>query len=343
MVRIKIYYNAKFLLRIVLVTEYCILIGSIFALFLGAERLVAGSCQIAFRFNIPSAIVGLTIVAFGTSTPEICAAISAQFSDAIEGGNIAIGNVLGSNICNIGLILGVNTIIVGVPVARAFITREMPIMLGVCLVLLVFIYDDVLTLIEGLILLACFLFYTYMLIQVARKHRNEVAIEEIDVDKNTPVYQSILFIVAGSLLLAVGGYFIVSSSKAVCESLGLDKKVVGLLFVAFGTSCPELAASIVASLKKESDILVGNIVGSNILNILVVCGVTPMLKPISITNHSLITFDFVVMFVFAFLLLMFSIHKSYIGRWKGMILLILCMTYYINISFPNAFSFLKEL
>lgn len=251
-------------------------------LYFGAEWLVKGSSSLARTFGISPVVIGLTVVAFGTSAPELVVSLIAS-----TGGKsmIAVGNVVGSNICNIALVLGLSALmrpIVGNP---SVVRRDIPIMLGISLALLALTMDDVLSRIEGVGLFLGIIAYTLFNYRTAKKDkaaRLEIESEVEDLDPTESRVRMAAFVVAGIAGVVGGADLVVDSAEAIMKALGVSEKFIGLTVVAFGTSLPELATSVVAAMRGELDISIGNLVGSNVFNIMSVLGAAAMVRPIPI-------------------------------------------------------------
>ena len=242
----------------------------------GADRFVEGASGIANKFGIPQLVIGLTIVAMGTSAPETAVSITA----AVKGNaDIAIGNVVGSNILNILIILGISSVITSIAVAKTTIRYEIPIMLTVTFLLLGLGYTGGnVNIWEGIILLICFALYLfYMFVMVKR---GEMVSEEIE-ETDKSVFKLILMAVVGLALIVIGSDFTVDAATAIAKTLGMSEKFIGLTIVALGTSLPELFTSVIAAKKGKADIAIGNIVGSNIFNILFVIGTSALIIPVA--------------------------------------------------------------
>jgi len=286
----------------------------------GADWLVDGASAIARRFHIPEIIIGLTIVACGTSAPEAAVSIS-----SVIGGSagVGIGNILGSNIANIFLILGVSALIANLYVQKNTILYEIPFV-GFISVLLMFMgwqYGTVSRL-GALILCALFvLFFVYLYI-VAKNQKND---EEKPEDM--PSWKMIVFVVVGIAALVVGAKITVISAVNIARALSISERVIGLTVIAFGTSLPELVTCIVATIKRRSDIVIGNIVGSNIFNILFVLGVTGLIQPIPFENAFIL--DSALGIVATVLLFIFVFHDKKLTKWKGAVFLALYIAYVI--------------
>ena len=287
-------------------------------LYYGAEFLVKGGVSIALKFKITPLVIGLTLVAFATSAPELAVSIDASLKGQ---GDVAMGNVVGSNICNIALILGLSALIAPLPVNRKILKLDMPLMLAATAVLILFVLlNHGVNRWQGAVLFAGVVFYTVWSIYSSRKEGvseddggDEVEIKEV----NTLL--SIGLVIAGLLTLVFGARFFVGCATFIARQLEVPEAVIALTVVAFGTSLPELATSVVAALKGEQDIAIGNVVGSNIFNILCIMGIAPMIKPVAARGIS--TIDMLVMAVVALLLLVMMLFGKKINRAEGALFL----------------------
>ena len=288
-------------------------------LYVGAEGLVRGSASLALRFGLTKLAVGLTIVAFGTSSPELVVSVKA----ALDGnGAISLGNVIGSDICNIALILGLSALVRPLKVNAQVVRIQIPIMIGATFALALMLLDGRLQRLEGLGLFGGIIVYTWFSIYLARKEASKSLKGELD-----PTFQirarktwlDGLFILTGLAALVVGGGLFISGAVSLAETLGVNQAVIGLTIVAAGTSIPELATSLVASIRKEGDIAVGNVVGSNIFNIFGILGIAALLRPIEMGGIQ--TADLIVMIVVAILILPMARTGFTLTRWEGTILL----------------------
>ncbi len=256
------------------------------ALYFGASWLVSGASGIASLYGIPPLVIGLTIVAFGTSFPELLVSVTA----AIKGmSDIAIGNVIGSNILNIALILGLSAIITPLRIQLRSIIAESPIMIGSAVLLLILSLDNVINRIDGALLftgLIAFVLFSYRFEKYESDRipgtEKDKYIKSVKTDKSIVILISL--IVVGLVGLTVGAQILVGASVIIAKYFGLSEKFIGLTIVAFGTSLPELATSFIAAIRKEVGISVGNIIGSNIFNILAILGLSSMINPIPIAN-----------------------------------------------------------
>lgn len=313
-------------------TYIILLIGFLF-LIKGADFFVEGSSSIAKKFKIPSLIIGLTIVAFGTSAPEAAVSMTA----AIRGQNeMAIANVVGSNIFNILFVVGVTAMIKPIYVQKSTILKEFPFLLLSSIVLAILAYDvwfqgyneNILTRADGLIFLALFIIFIYYLIDMAINSNDETSEENYKV---MPLSKSILLSIGGLLGIIIGGNFVVKSASDIAMSLGMSENLVGLTIVAIGTSLPELATSIVAAKKGESDIAIGNAVGSNIFNILFVLGVSSCISNVPVQVEAFT--DMFVMIVSTIIVYVLAISNRKINKVEGIIISLLYIAYFIFIIY----------
>ncbi len=308
------------------------IIGGSIGLFIGAEGLVRGASSLAIRLGISPLVVGLTVVAFATSSPELVVSIKA----AIEGNpGIVVGNVVGSNICNIALILGVAAMISPMSVKSQVIKREIPIMIIVSVILLFILLDDTITRVEGIFLVIGIITYIILGYKYSIKEKdNKEVIKEFEeiIPKSTyKIWQSLIFMVVGLGLLVFGSNLFVDGAVAIAEKFGVSQAVIGLTIVALGTSLPELTTSIVASFKNENDIAIGNAVGSNVFNILSILGISSLIRPIADTGITIV--DLSIMMFFTILILPLSRSKFTLRRWEGTLLFcgyIAYMIYLVN-------------
>ena len=288
-------------------------------LFIGAEGLIRGSSSLAIKIGITPLVVGLTVVAFGTGTPELVVSLKAAI---IGNSSISIGNVVGSNIANIALVLGFSAIIRPLDVNANVIRREIPIMIGVSILLILLLLDGQLDLFDGLIFVLGIVIYTIVNIRMARKEKNIEVKNEFKegLKPRFGITASIILILVGLGLLVLGANFFVNGAIAIAKAIGVSDAVIGLTIVAFGTSLPELITATVASYKKESDIAVGNVVGSNIFNILGILGITALITSVSVGDLNY--FDFGIMLFTAIILLPLSKTGFKISRLEGAFLVV---------------------
>ena len=284
----------------------------------GADYFVDGAAGVATKFGIPQLVVGLTIVAMGTSAPEAAVSITGAMNGAAD---ISVGNVVGSNILNILIILGITGVITSVAVQKSTLFVEMPFMLAITAVLIVLgLTGNEITFVEGIIFWALFIVYLIYLYILAKKGTEEEASED------RPVWKLLLFIVLGGAVVVWGANISVNAATAIATAIGISEKFIGLTIVALGTSLPELVASVTAARKGNADIAIGNIVGSNIFNILFVLGTSALIIPIPYQASFL--FDGLVAVGAGVLLWLVTIRKKALGRIGGIIML-LCYGAYL--------------
>lgn len=293
------------------------IIGGFVILTVGAESLVRGASKIALRLGLSPLIIGLTIVAFGTSAPELAVSIKS----AVAGNSgIALGNVIGSNIANIGLILGITALIRPIKIESQMVKRDIPIMIAASLLFWGLLLDGGLSFVDGVILSTLLITYLSFSYFTADKQISE----EVAAD-NQSQWLSIVFIIIGISMLVGGGILFVDGAVALAQSFGISEIIIGLTIVAIGTSMPELVTSVVAALKGQSDIAIGNVVGSNLFNILGILGVTAVIHPI--IGNDINPLDWLVMIGLAALLLPFAYSGLRIGRREGSILVLGYLAY----------------
>jgi cation:H+ antiporter len=291
-------------------------------LVVGAELLVRGSVTLARRLGVSSLLIGLTLVGFGTSTPELVASVTG----ALKGSpGIAVGNVVGSNICNVLLILGASALIYPLATTRQAFKRDGPMLLGVSLLFLAITWYGWLSRPVGAIfiaLLAAYIVYTYRTEKVdpnASGALHSAEAEQVPaLSLSWPL--ATLLAVAGIGVLVAGAYLLVDGAIQIARGYGISETIIGLTVVAIGTSLPELATSVVAAMRKEADVAIGNVVGSNIYNILGILGVTALVQPIAMPPE-IMAFDIWVMLAAAVLLVVFALSGLRINRWEGGLLL----------------------
>lgn len=295
------------------------LVGGLVTLFIGAEGLIRGSSNLAIKIGITPLVVGLTVVAFGTSTPELVVSLKAAL---LGNSSISLGNVVGSNIANIALILGVAAIIKPLDVHANVIMREIPIMIVITVLFLFLLIDGELGFIDGLIFVIGLVIYLIVNVLLARKEKNPEVDSEFKegLKSKLGIPVSIVLMVAGLGLLILGANLFVQSAVAIAKMFNVSDAIIGLTIVAIGTSLPELITSIVASYKKEADIAIGNVVGSNIFNILGILGITALIIPISSVGLGYV--DLGVMLFTAIILFPLSRTGFSISRFEGAILLV---------------------
>jgi len=301
---------------------YGFLIGGLVLLYYGAEWLVDASAKLALRLGVKPIMVGLTIVAFGTSAPELVVSVRS----AIDGvGGISVGNVVGSNICNVALILGISALICPMIVSKQLFKFDIPVCLFASGLLWFFLKDGLMEVWEGVVLLIFFAGYIGWCVANAKKTGDAGVDVEDGSGKQSSMTRNIGFIVAGLALLVGGASLLVEGAKVIAKSWGVSEAVIGLTIVAIGTSLPELATSLVAAVKKHNDIAIGNIVGSNIFNILCILGVVGVMGPAK-ANGILIR-DILIVIALAAALFIPLITRRVMSRWTGAALFVTYVVY----------------
>jgi len=306
-----------------MVQVYLLLFAGLALLFVSGKFLVDSSVAISRRLRIPRMIIGLTVVAFGTSAPELLVSLQAAFSGFPE---IAMGNVVGSNISNILLVLAITALIFPIPVPKSSVKRDWPIMMAVSVLLYIFAMNGWISRLEGVIFVS--LLGLYILFSVIRSRGAERMVEqEADQGHMKWWVAGIIFLIS-VVGLAFGADLLVENAALIAEKMGMSKRVVSITMIAVGTSIPEVATSVIAALKKETDISVGNIIGSNIMNILSVLGFTSLVSPISVSAE-ISGFDIPWMLGISllFLLLMLPASRARITRWEGIIMIVIYLVY----------------
>ena len=300
------------------------IVGGLLALVVGGDWLLKAAVGISLKFNISKIVIGLTVVSFATSAPELIVSIKA----AMDGfPDIALGNVIGSNISNIALVLGVVIVISAMKVDEGFFKLDWPVMMFSSAILWLFLYTDQKILRwEGIVLFICLIAFVVYLIYKTKKSKSaHVDIDIPEGDEGISLVKIVGYTFLGGVLLWLGSELLVKGAVNLATSMGVSERVIAVTIVSVGTSIPELVASIIAAIRKESDLSIGNIVGSNIFNILSVLGLTAIIHPIGLKDVRLLTFDIWIMFGFAFLLLPLVIlpKKGFLDRRAGVILLAL--------------------
>jgi cation:H+ antiporter len=291
----------------------------------GAELLVRGASRLALRFGISPLVIGLTVVAFGTSAPEL--AVSVQSGLAGQSG-IAVGNIVGSNIFNVLMVLGLSALITPLVVSQQLVRLDVPLMIGASMLLWIMALDGRIGLFDGLLLTSGIMAYTVFAIQQSRKESAPVQAEyaqELGEGENTWVGRlpvQITLIIGGLALLVLGAHWLVDSAVAIARTLGVSEVIIGLTIVAAGTSLPELATSVVAAMRGEREIAVGNVIGSCLFNLLSIAGIAALVTPGGLeVATSLLRFDIPVMVVVALACLPIFAAGHLIARWEGALFL----------------------
>ncbi len=310
-----------------MITQTLILTTGLILLFAGSSLLVEGAASTAVMFAVRPVIVGLTIVSFATSAPELLVSLVA----AVKGsGGISIGNILGSNVINIALVLGVSAVIRPVTIKKQIIKIEIPYMILISCIFWMLCMDSKIGKLDGFILIFLLIvFLVYGVITAKDKNSDNDLVKPSSV----AIFKNIIFIILGIVMLAYGANFVVQEAIIIAQKIGLSQTFIGISVVAFGTSLPELATSAVAAAKGESDISVGNVVGSNLFNICLVMGIVGIFNPMSIDSN-LHFFQFPFMLLICFFLGFVAFVNHGIGKKSGFLLIILFFIY-IFISYLN--------
>ena len=313
-------------------------IGSVLAglvlLCIGGYAIVSGGVSLAKKLRISSMIIGLTVVAYGTSTPELAASLLAAFNSHTE---LILGNIVGSNVSNVGMVIGISAIFAPLLISKITVSRWIPIMIGVSLLVVAMSYDGEISQIDGILLIAALIAFTAYTIKTVKKQKiqqnetieNEALEGEYFLSKyKIETYpQSFGLIVSGVILLFLGGHLTVDGAVNIAETLGLSQLVIGVVIVAIGTSLPELITSIIAIAKKQTDIGVGNIVGSNIYNILLILGVSSAIVGIPVSTDVFSNYYIMI----AFSLVLFIGFRKSIPRFVGIGLTIAFVAYLVSL------------
>lgn len=291
----------------------------------GAEAFIRGSVSAARRLRIPPLVVGLTIIAWGTSAPELAVSLDAALN---ESQGVSLGNVLGSNIFNVGIILGLSALVYSVTVKLQLIRFDIPILVGISVLLLGSFYDSRITRVEGMVLFACFLLYSAATFYLARRAAPPEVIQEFT-EAQPRAFRSIpiecILIAGGLALLIYGADLLVDGAVILARNVGVTESVIGLTVVAAGTSLPELVTSVVAAARKEPDVVVGNIVGSNIFNVTCILGLSSIIAPTAGSQVGPV--DLFASLMSAVILLPMAWTGFVLRRWEGLVLLLAYAAY----------------
>ena len=305
--------------------SFLLIAAGLFFLVLGGNLLLKSAVSISLKLSIPKIVVGMTVVSFATSIPELVVSVKAALAGSPS---IALGNVVGSNIANLGLVLGVTLLFGSMQVNRSFYVTDWPVMVVASLLLWFFLWnDEVLRLSEGVLFLVLLLGFLWFLLKVQKP---AVVVEYPEDDELLSPIKSISYLAIGVAGLWLGSEWLVKGAIDLAQNLGVSDRVIGVTVVSVGTSIPELAASVIAMLKKEKAISLGNLVGSNIFNIMAVLGITAMIYPIEVIDSKFLSNDVIFMVAFALIVLpLVLISKSKTLNYKQGILLLAAYTFFI--------------
>ncbi len=305
---------------------WLVLLAGLILLIAGAELLVKGAACLAANFGIPALVVGLTVVAFGTSAPELAVSIEAAFSGQAE---LAIANVVGSNIFNILFILGVAALIAPLVVSQQLVRQDVPVMVAISVVVVLMSMNGRIDRIEAGTLVAGLLIYTAFLFYQGKNQGLDSKQEaEQQPGGHVPAWQNLLYIVTGLILLIVGARWLIDSAVNIASALGVSETVIGLTIVAAGTSLPEVMTSVIATIKGERDIAIGNVIGSNVFNMLCVLGLSGLVSPEALlAGAQVMQVDLPVMLAVSALCLPLFFVGASLSRFEGLIFLVLYVAY----------------
>ena len=311
-----------------MIIPYIQIIAGLVLLYFGAEWLVSGAVKLALRLGISALAVGLTVVAFGTSAPELF--VGLNFHVIAGETPAALGNVIGSNICNIALVLGVGALLYPIAIEKKLVKREVPVLILVTLGFVLAMENGVISRLEGILCLVGILVYTFWTLRTAKAHPGDVALApEVKEIAKAPqkggIGICILLIILGTAVLAGGAKLLETGAITIATHYGISEAIIGLTIVAFGTSLPELATAIIAAKKREGDILAGNVVGSCIFNILLIIGASATLKPMIVED--IFPIDLWYMFGLALLLVPVMTSAWRVARTEGALLLAVYVSY----------------
>lgn len=278
--------------------NFLLIIVGLVVLILGGNWLLKAAVALSLKLDVPKIVIGMTVVSFATSAPELIVSINAALSGASD---LALGNVVGSNIANLGLVLAITLMLSKIDVEKSFYKTDWPVMMIVSVVLYFFVTrDQVISSSEGIVLFSLLVFF---LIYLLRFQKPAVVVDEVIEERPLPLWKTVAFLALGGLCLWAGSEFLIKGSVALAQDFGISERIIGVTIISVGTSIPELAASVIAVIKKEKGISLGNLIGSNIFNILAVLGITSMITPVSVTDQGLLTNDIFWMLGFSFVIL----------------------------------------
>lgn len=303
---------------------YFLLIAGFVLLIKGADFFVEGSSSAAKKLSIPPIIIGMTIVAMGTSLPETSVSISASLADKND---LSISNAVGSNIFNLMIVAGLCAILCPLPINRDTLKRDFPFSILAAAVLLGFgFFTGGISRIAGIVLLLLFAFFLYIMVNSALKaRRSDTLISDEEEIKILPAWRCIIYIIGGIIAIAAGGKMVVEGASDIAKSLGMSDNLIGMTIVALGTSLPELVTSVIAARKNEIDMALGNVIGSNVFNILFVLGIAAVISPIAFTMQNSI--DTIFLIAASLLVLFFCLPKKKLVRWHGISMAVLYAGY----------------
>ncbi len=315
--------------------KYVLLVVGLIFLVKGADLFVTGASSVARRFHIPSLVIGLTIVAFGTSAPEVAVSVTSALNGQSD---ITMGNIIGSNMFNLLVVVGMAAWILPFKVKETIIAKEFPFMLLSCISVLILAFDlllgngtvNVINRTDGLVLVV-FAIFLYYLLSVALKAQKENQAEEVMI--SIGLTKSIVYLVVGIVAIVLGGNLAVDAATEIALAWGMSETMVGLTIIAAGTSLPELMTSVVAARKGESDIALGNVIGSNIFNVFFIMGISAVITPVSVS--AAVAFDAVLLTVITLIAFIFALTDRKFSKGEGIVLFLLYVAYMIFVIWRN--------
>lgn len=308
-----------------MITQVFLLLSGLLLLIVGSNYLLKSAVDLSIKLNLSKVVIGLTVVSFATSAPELLISLSSALKGSSD---IAISNVIGSNIANLGLVLGTALCFTKIKIPKSNIKFDWTFLMLISFVFFYFIKDFSVNRMEGIILFSALIFFLFFIVKI----RDDEDLEEIEMNTSSN-HKILILILISSILLYYGSELFVNSSIYFAEYFGVSERVIGLTLVAIGTSLPELVTTLVAIYKSEMDISIGNIIGSNIFNILAVIGLTSIVTDLNILSDRILSFDIYIMIFFSLILVFFylSNKKRFLNFYHGIIYLSLFITYYIYI------------
>ncbi len=298
--------------------NYLLVLAGFLVLILGGNWLLKAAVALSLRLGIPKIVIGMTVVSLATSAPELIVSLNSALNGHAD---IALGNVIGSNIANLGLVLGIVTIVSAITVQRNFYIIDWPIMMFSSIMLYAFLaFDGVLERYEGVIMFSLLIIF---IIYLFKSHKTSIVDEMPKDDVSIPIYTTLFFFIIGGIGLWGGSELLINGAINLARDFEVSERIISVTIISVGTSIPELAASLIAVIKKEKAISIGNLLGSNIFNILAVLGITSMITPIHIEDQGLLTFDILWMMYFAIIILplVFTPSRMKLGWKEGIVLL----------------------
>ena len=305
--------------------NFLLILGGLVLLILGGNWLLKSAVALSLQLNVPKIVIGMTVVSFATSAPELIVSLNAALNGSPD---LALGNVIGSNIANLGLVLGITLLFGSMEVQKSFYQTDWPVMMIASILLYIFLMGDVVIVqYEGIILFSSLVLF---LIYLLRFQKTAIIDELPEDDEVLPLYKIVLFFVLGGIGLWGGSELLIQGATSMAQEFGVSERIIAVTVVSVGTSIPELAASIIAIIKKEKAISLGNLIGSNVFNILAVLGITSMITPIALADQRLLSNDILWMLAISFLIVpLVFIPRGYRLNWKDGIVLLLVYAAFI--------------